>query len=72
MSRPPTAEVYRIDWMPGTDLLHGTCHCGAEHTAQDPVEMWEWMLGHPVGHAAPESPSQSPLESPPESPKDPQ
>ncbi|MFI2203445.1 hypothetical protein ACH47Z_22250 [Streptomyces sp. NPDC020192] len=49
MSRP-TGEVYRIDWLPGTDVLHGTCHCGAEHSAQDPVEMWEWMLAHPEGH----------------------
>ncbi|MFD0307034.1 hypothetical protein [Streptomyces sp. NPDC127119] len=45
-----TGEVYRIDWLPGTDVLHGTCHCGAEHTAEDPVAMWEWMLGHPEGH----------------------
>jgi hypothetical protein len=44
-------EIYRIDWLPGTDILHGTCHCFAEHTAQDPIEMWEWMLGHPEGHA---------------------
>ncbi|MFF0157235.1 hypothetical protein ACFYRY_06755 [Streptomyces sp. NPDC005263] len=44
-------EIYRIDWLPGTDVLHGTCHCGAEHSAQDPVEMWEWMLGHPEGHS---------------------
>lgn len=43
-------EVYRVDWVPGTDLLHGVCHCGAEHTARDPVAMWEWMLGHPEGH----------------------
>ncbi|MFD5271951.1 hypothetical protein [Streptomyces sp. NPDC058335] len=49
----PTGEVYRIDWLPGTDVLHGTCHCGAEHAAQDPVEMWEWMLGHPEGHRPP-------------------
>ncbi|MEU1195271.1 MULTISPECIES: hypothetical protein [Streptomyces] len=46
----PTGQIYRIDWLPGTDLLHGTCHCGAEHTAHDPVEMWEWMLAHPDGH----------------------
>ncbi|MFB6849126.1 hypothetical protein ACFCXS_30325 [Streptomyces sp. NPDC056373] len=46
----PTGEVYRIAWLPGTDTLHGTCHCGREHTAQDPVEMWEWMLAHPRGH----------------------
>jgi hypothetical protein len=50
MSRPHTAEVYRIDWVPGTDWLHGTCHCGAERDGQDPVEMWEWMLAHPAGH----------------------
>ena len=47
----PTGEIYRIDWLPGTDVLHGTCHCGAEQTAQDPIAMWEWMLGHPEGHA---------------------
>lgn len=45
-----TGEIYRIDWLPGTDLLHGTCHCGREHTARDPVEMWDWMLAHPRGH----------------------
>ncbi|WP_199920576.1 hypothetical protein [Streptomyces sp. NRRL S-481] len=43
MTRHPAAagprEIYRIDWLPGTDVLHGTCHCGREHTAQDPVEM---------------------------------
>ncbi|MET8223716.1 hypothetical protein [Streptomyces sp. NPDC005301] len=47
----PAGEVYRVDWLPGTDLLHGTCHRGAGHTSQDPVEMWEWMLSHPEGHA---------------------
>ncbi|MCQ8193095.1 hypothetical protein [Streptomyces rugosispiralis] len=46
----PTAEVYRIDWLPGTDVLHGVCHCGAERTAEDPVELWQWMLAHPSGH----------------------
>ncbi|MEH0548265.1 hypothetical protein QA802_35955 [Streptomyces sp. B21-105] len=46
----PTGEVYRVDWLPGTDILHGTCHCGAQHTEQDPVRMWEWMLAHPDGH----------------------
>ncbi|MBO1330654.1 hypothetical protein [Streptomyces sp. VRA16 Mangrove soil] len=39
--------VYRIDWLPGTDLLSGRCHCGARHEDQDPVAMWEWMLAHP-------------------------
>jgi hypothetical protein len=46
-----TAEVYRIDWLPGTDVLHGVCHCGAERSAEDPVELWQWMLAHPDGHA---------------------
>ncbi|PBC94591.1 hypothetical protein BX281_2510 [Streptomyces sp. Ag82_O1-15] len=58
MTTPPrfaTREIYRIDWIPGTDVLHGTCHCGAEHSAQDPIEMWEWMLGHPKGHGPQES-----------------
>ncbi|KUO05771.1 hypothetical protein [Streptomyces caeruleatus] len=50
MSGSPTGEIYRIDWLPGTDILHGTCHCGREHTSQDPIEMWEWMLAHPQGH----------------------
>ncbi|BBJ41571.1 hypothetical protein SSPO_042890 [Streptomyces antimycoticus] len=49
-SGAPTAEVYRIDWLPGTDVLHGVCHCGAEHAAEDPVELWQWMLAHPTGH----------------------
>ncbi|MFE9764062.1 hypothetical protein ACFYPC_05920 [Streptomyces sp. NPDC005808] len=49
----PTGEIYRVDWLPGTDILHGTCHCGAEHTAQDPIQMWEWMLAHPDGHEPP-------------------
>jgi hypothetical protein len=46
----PTAEVYRIDWVPGTDLLRGVCHCGARHHGEDPAEMWTWMLAHPEGH----------------------
>ncbi|WP_262700519.1 MULTISPECIES: hypothetical protein [Streptomyces] len=50
MSGTPTAEVYRIDWLPGTDVLHGVCHCGAERTSEDPVELWQWMLAHPSGH----------------------
>ncbi|MEU1055693.1 hypothetical protein [Streptomyces sp. NPDC005876] len=44
-----TGEIYRVHWLPGTDVLHGTCHCGAEHRAEDPVAMWEWLLGHPHG-----------------------
>ena len=48
---PPIASgILRVHWLPGTDQLLGTCHCGAEHTALDPVELWDWLLGHPVGH----------------------
>jgi hypothetical protein len=40
-------HVYRISWTPGSDRLHGVCHCGAEHVADDPVVMWQWLLAHP-------------------------
>ncbi|GAA0342094.1 hypothetical protein NE235_00805 [Actinoallomurus spadix] len=46
--------VYRVRWLPGADTLLGTCHCGAERTAEDPVSLWEWLLAHPAGHRAPE------------------
>ena len=46
--------VYRIHWRPGTDVLHGTCHCGAEQSAEDPVALWDWLLGHPEGHRQPD------------------
>jgi hypothetical protein len=39
--------VNRITWLPGTDLLVGTCHCGAKTEADDPVHMWDWLLAHP-------------------------
>ncbi len=44
--------VYRVHWVLGTDQLLGVCHCGARHRCDDPVQLWEWLLGHPVGHAA--------------------
>lgn len=44
------ARVYRVDWTPGTDMLRGRCHCGAERLSDDPVQLWEWMLDHPRGH----------------------
>lgn len=47
-----TGLINRIDWEPGSDLLRGTCHCGARHTCDDPVAMWTWLLGHPDGHRA--------------------
>jgi hypothetical protein len=39
--------VNRITWRAGTDLLVGTCHCGAVGEAEDPVAMWAWLLAHP-------------------------
>ncbi|MET8090728.1 hypothetical protein [Micromonospora sp. NPDC005220] len=49
-SRADPDRLYRIHWVPGTDTLRGTCHCGAERLAEDPVELWEWLLAHPQGH----------------------
>lgn len=43
-------SVVRIEWLPGTDTLLGTCHCSARHEADDPVQMWDWLLAHPNGH----------------------
>ena len=45
--------VYRVDWMPGTDRLRGTCHCGATGEAEDPVVIWQWLLAHPAHLAHP-------------------
>ncbi|GAA0412365.1 hypothetical protein GCM10009530_76130 [Microbispora corallina] len=50
--------VYRIHWAPGTDNLRAVCFCGAEEEFEDPVALWDWLLGHPEGHnprPAPES-----------------
>jgi hypothetical protein len=42
-----TPALYRIFWTPGSDLLVGRCHCGAERRAEDPVTIWAWLLAHP-------------------------
>lgn len=47
---PTSGLINRIDWEPGSDLLRGTCHCGARRSFDDPVEMWNWLLSHPRGH----------------------
>ncbi|GAA2143318.1 hypothetical protein [Actinomadura napierensis] len=41
----------RVEWSPGSDRLTGICHCGARRTAEDPAEIWAWLLSHP-GHDA--------------------
>lgn len=51
--RPAGSPVFRVRWLPGTDVLLGTCHCDAQHEGQDPAEMWDWLLAHP-DHPAPE------------------
>ncbi|MDG4830737.1 hypothetical protein O7627_15690 [Solwaraspora sp. WMMD1047] len=51
---PTGSRLYRIQWVPGTDTLRGVCHCGAERTAEEPVELWEWLLAHPRDHRTPE------------------
>jgi hypothetical protein len=38
---------FQVVWEPGSDLLVGVCHCGAEARAADPVEIWRWLLSHP-------------------------
>jgi hypothetical protein len=49
----PVPGVLRVEWVPGSDRLRGTCHCGAVRVAEGPVEVWEWLLAHPVGHTVP-------------------
>jgi hypothetical protein len=42
-----TRKLLQVDWVPGSDQLRGRCYCGAESVADDPVEMWQWLLAHP-------------------------
>jgi hypothetical protein len=42
--------IYRVTWLPGSDTLRGVCHCGAVREAEDPIEIWSWLLAHPDGH----------------------
>lgn len=46
----PGSTVYRVVWLPGSDRLRGYCWCGTAHEAEDPVELWEWLLDHPDSH----------------------
>ncbi|MCK2218258.1 hypothetical protein MF672_031375 [Actinomadura sp. ATCC 31491] len=60
---PAGREVLRVEWLPGSDVLRGLCHCGAAHLAEGPVEVWEWLLSHPAGHSpgpAPDRPGAVP------------
>ncbi|MFG2652520.1 hypothetical protein [Streptomyces sp. NPDC048436] len=42
--------VFRIHWVLGTDRQLAVCHCGAEREFEGPVELWDWLLGHPEDH----------------------
>jgi hypothetical protein len=42
--------IYRIVWVPGSDRLRGYCWCGSPCEAEDPVELWQWLLDHPDQH----------------------
>lgn len=44
------STVYRIVWLPGSDRLRGYCWCGSSRDADDPVELWDWLLDHPAQH----------------------
>jgi hypothetical protein len=39
--------AYRVDWVPGTDVLVGSCRCGATRDFDDPIELWAWLTAHP-------------------------
>lgn len=43
-------SVYRIHWVLGTDHLLAVCHCDAQREFEDPVALWDWLLGHPEDH----------------------
>ena len=45
-----SGEVYRVEWVPGSDHLLGVCFCGAQHLEDDPIVVWEWLYAHPLGH----------------------
>ncbi|GLZ02603.1 hypothetical protein Acsp03_00700 [Actinomadura sp. NBRC 104412] len=49
---PPARRAggFRITWVPGSDRLHGICHCGADRVSEDPAELWTWLYDHPVDH----------------------
>jgi hypothetical protein len=48
-------RTFEITWVPGTDTMLGRCHCGAERRAEEPIELWTWLLGHPSGHGPQDS-----------------
>lgn len=62
MTAPRGPELYRIDWLPGSDVLNAHCFCGARSTAEDPERAWSWLLDHPrhATHTRPTPPTLHP------------
>jgi len=58
--RTDSETVFTVEWVPGTDLLLGICHCGARRRFEDPVELWDWLLRHPEGHVNPPGSAEPP------------
>lgn len=52
-------KILRVDWVPGSDRLHGRCHCRAEAESDDPVALWDWLQAHPDHPAT--GPAQAPV-----------
>lgn len=48
-------SVYRVVWQLHTDVLVGYCWCGTAHESVDPIELWDWLLGHPDTHSGAEA-----------------
>ena len=57
-------RVHRIHWVLGTDRLRAVCHCGSERIFDGPVELWEWLLSHPIDHHGAGEPSPTPTRRP--------
>lgn len=55
-------RVLTVDWLPGSDRLHGLCHCRAEAESDDPIALWDWLQAHP-DHPA-EGPAPAPVTPP--------
>lgn len=61
---PVGDEIFSIHWVLGTDQLLGICHCGAERAFDDPIDLWDWLLGHPEGHRPPAEVARNPAGAP--------
>lgn len=44
---PGVKRGFQVFWQPGSDILTGTCHCGAVVRAEDPIGVWNRLLAHP-------------------------